>query len=399
MIPFLLSLIPRVAYFLFLSDAKVAPLPGSNYYWDLSENLKSTAFEPLYPVLLAISRWATWDYFPAVILIQIALASLGALYFHKLCLLLSAEKSVAWTGAALYSFYPYAVRQSSSVIEIPAFTTLLVLCAYFYCRAEKAGGFPAAGLAFGLVLLMRMAALPLFFLAALFLLLKRRFLRALLFIMPALILVTPYLIRNYALGGSVFPSRGGLNLFEGNCGHTDKVLPAYCIDLLNPYAHELLKRERPDLSLQDERAVDRFYTEKAIEFARANPLRFLKLKLLNLVYFFHPRIVPFYPMRSGARLEFTEEGKARAEGLRPRPKLHEAIHSATYGFIFFTAIFGLYFRRRELFKQDAVLQFITLGFVLVYSLYFPSTRLRAPMDFVLMFYSAVALNRWIPRPV
>ena len=82
----------------------------------------------------------------------------------------------------------------------------------------------------------------------------------------------------------------------------------------------------------------------------------------------------------------------------PRPKFHEAIHTAVYGFILLTALWGLYLRRRQLFKRDVILQFITLGFVLVYSLYFPSTRLRAPMDFVLMFYSAFALNRWTPRP-
>ena len=44
-----------------------------------------------------------------------------------------------------------------------------------------------------------------------------------------------------------------------------------------------------------------------------------------------------------------------------------------------------------------ILYLMLLGFVIVSSVFFPATRLRAPVEFVLMFFSACALARWTRR--
>jgi len=74
----------------------------------------------------------------------------------------------------------------------------------------------------------------------------------------------------------------------------------------------------------------------------------------------------------------------------------ELIHSLSYGFIFLTALIGIYLRRKEA-RTDLILYLIALSFIVVYSLYFPTTRLRAPMDFVLIFYSAYAIESFLKR--
>lgn len=408
MIPlFLLSFIPRAAYFFFLGGVKSAPLPGSNYYWSLSENLlrhgilglggvRSTAYELLYPLFLALSRWLVRDYFPLVILIQIAIASLGVVYFYKLCLRLSGKKSVAWMGSLFYSFYPYSLRQAGAIIEVPILTTLLILSACLYCRATNIRHFAVAGAVLGLTLLMRLAVLPVFLLASTLLFFKGHLKHAFVFIASALLLLFPFLLRNYPLNGSIQLTRNGLNFFEANCEYTDKVLPDYSTDLLTPYAFKLLRQEKGE-SLLSEKEIDKFFMEKAVAFIQANPLRTLRTRLLNVVYFFHFRIVPFYPMRENTRLILVKGDNFRVEGISRRSQLHEWAHSLAYGFIFLTALCGQYLRRDQLLRQDAFLLFIVLGFVAVYSLYFPSTRLRMPMEFVLMFYSAFAVNRWVSR--
>jgi uncharacterized membrane protein len=49
-------------------------------------------------------------------------------------------------------------------------------------------------------------------------------------------------------------------------------------------------------------------------------------------------------------------------------------------------------RRRD-WRRDAILWSNAAVLILVHVVYFPATRYRAPMEFVLLFYAAVALAR------
>ena len=74
----------------------------------------------------------------------------------------------------------------------------------------------------------------------------------------------------------------------------------------------------------------------------------------------------------------------------------EFVHAIVSGAILLSALFGMVLRRRQM-RADAILYAILLGFLAVSVIYFPATRLRAPMEFVLMFFSACALGRWFRR--
>jgi hypothetical protein len=153
-----------------------------------------------------------------------------------------------------------------------------------------------------------------------------------------------------------------------------------------------MRDEKPELLEASEREKDGFCTEKAIEFMIENPFRTLRLKFLNILYLFYPRIVPFHPLAGKARIVFAAEDVVRVEDVSSRRAVAEWAYTISYSFIFSTALYGLYLRRRHS-ESDSILYLIAFSFVGVYSLYWPSTRLRAPMDFALMFYSACALNR------
>lgn len=375
-----------------------------NSYWRLAENLlrygtlgfnglKSTAYEPLYPLFLALARWLTQDNLFLVLVLQIAVASVGCVYFRKLCDDLSGSRLVGWMGILLFSFYPYLVHQTVGVSEVSLFATLLILTAYFYVKATDLKGSFLAGIFFALTLLLRITALPIALLAMAALLLRRRFRDALVICGVSFLALASLALRNYFLDGTILLSRSGHNLFAANCELSDQLVPFYSLDLTDPYTYGILEKEASNRVGMKESEFDKFFHRKAIEFMRKHPGRTLRLRLLNLFYFFHPRIVPFFPMREKKpRLVIQEDGGFHIEDTVRRPPVAEWLHSMTYGFILATSLAGIFQRRRE-FKKDAILYCILATLALVYSFYEVSTRRRAPADFVPMFYSACALER------
>lgn len=329
---FSLCFVPRLVYLL-VSQEPVEP--PSNTYWRLSDSLlqhgtlgfegeKTTAFEPLYPLFLTLSRWITKDNFFFVLILQLGISSIGCVFFYKLSLALSGNRGVAHISAFLYSLYPYYIHQSVLLTEVSLLTTLLILTSCHYLKAVDLKGSLLCGLTFGLGILTRTILLPICLLGALVQILKRRFLTAALIVGSALFLVLPFLLRNHRLDGSLLPSRSGENLFKGNCEYSDRMIPAYSLDLLGNYLlEEFLKKERPDLLKASEWQIDRFFTQKATIFMKENPLRTLRLKLFNIAYLFYPRLVPFWPIAEETKLVFTEKGGIRVENAPSRGFIKE----------------------------------------------------------------------------
>lgn len=400
LIIFLVCFVPRALY---LTLVEVSPY--TSFYWPLSGELlhrgtlsygstPTTFCEPFYPFFLALARRLTFDHLKLSVLLQIMAASLGANFFYKLSLSLSKSRGVAALAVLQYAFYPYFIRQSAAIIEVPLLTTLLILSAYTYCRASRPKDFALCGLAFGFTLLMRSTVLPVFLLALGAQAFKKQFKNALILAIAAFVPVLPVLVRNYGVDHSLLPTRSGINLLCGNCRYTGKLLPAYNLDGLYPYLSDLLEKEKPARIEWNEKQVDDFYLRKAWEYIREHPAETLKQKLKNIFYFFHPRLIPFYPETPTLRAGSWEEGKFEMEPLHSRGIAGEWAHTVSYSFILVTAWLGFFLRRRCL-REDFILWAIVLGFILIYCiLYFPATRYRAPMDFVFMFYSAVWLYPW-----
>jgi hypothetical protein len=70
-----------------------------------------------------------------------------------------------------------------------------------------------------------------------------------------------------------------------------------------------------------------------------------------------------------------------------------AAHAVTASSLLVAAAAGVYLRRREVLRRDAILWAIFATLVIVNAVYVPATRYTAPVQFVLIFYSAVALAR------
>jgi hypothetical protein len=363
----------------------VHPPAAENAYWTLADGLlrngslsidgvKTTLYEPLYPMFLAAARIAlgriVW-----VDLLQVAVTSFGMVLVHRLAFRLTRDGRVALVAAALYAIDPLLVRQAATRTESALFTTLLIAFASAFVDAATWAGAAMAGAWLGLAVLTRTTAVPLILLAPGVLVASRRVAHAVALFIAAVLVVLPLPLRNQAVNGAWWPTRSGVNLYIGNSPRTDVLLPYEDLDLLQVDADRVLHERRPDIDTlpasSAERVADVVLTDEALRFMTARPLHTVTQKIVNVGYVFSPRIVPY-----------RQDGRARSLG--------DVVVFALYStIVMLCAIVGVYVRRRSL-REDAILWCIATTVVVVTVIYVPATRYRAPMEFVLAFYAAAA---------
>ena len=385
--------------------------PFETLYWDLSTSLlrdgtlaidgaRTTSFEPVYPLFLAALRLLSRDHALLVQVFQTVLASLGTAYIYKVAQALTGRGQVAIIAALLFAIHPLLVRQAAAPADLTLVTTLLVAFAYCFVTGVTTARIALAGFVLGLAVLTRAMTVPIVAFAAALLLAERRFRAAFALTAVVAALVLPFLVRNQSVNGSWWPTRSGLNLYIGNSPYTAALLPHDDLDQLDAQASALIAGELSQVSMSSpefERAADRLLTRHAVDYMAEHPLKTLRQKFLNTLYFFSPWLVPFDVGTSETRVEIDPSGRIVVLNAQPRPAVEVVAYAAFYTPVLAAALVGIYLRRRDL-RPDAMLWCIAATFVAVHALYIPATRYRAPMEFVLLFYAAVALERLLPEP-
>jgi hypothetical protein len=92
-----------------------------------------------------------------------------------------------------------------------------------------------------------------------------------------------------------------------------------------------------------------------------------------------------------------DDGQAIVHGATLRPLRDRVIYTTSFVPVLVLAVAGMWLRRRCA-GHDGVLWCVVITFVAVHAIFFPATRYRTPMEFVLLFYAAVAIEalagRW-----
>jgi 4-amino-4-deoxy-L-arabinose transferase-like glycosyltransferase len=403
---FLLCLAPRLFALQWL------PAPELTHYWGLASGLLSehalridgvstTYIEPLYPAFLAAARFLTREQLGLVLVLQSAVAALGGVLLYRLSVDLTGRQSVGWTAAILYACNPYLVRQSGSLMEVSLATTLLISAAWafnrsLYCLHGRTAA--AAGVLLGLAVLTRFSFVPIPVAACVLLIWRRRVPQAAILACAAGLCVVPWLLRSYAVDGSLAPTRIGENLYVSTCEYADQVVPHINVDVLSPHAYAAAARGLEALELAPvdlQRAADAWLLRRALDCILANPRRAAGLKLANALHSFSPRLLPYEQKPDGAVAWF-EGGRVHVRGLTPRPRATTAVHVAAQGLLLVCAFAGLALRRVAT-PGDGFLLCVAGAVIGVNTIFFPTTRLLAPMWFVLMFYAACALAPAVDR--
>jgi hypothetical protein len=383
--------------------------PFTLYYWDAATGLlrhgslsldgvTTAAFEPLYPLFLAAIRFVAGDRPVLVQAVQALVASAGAAYLFLLTLALTRDRRAGAIAAGLFAVYPLLVRHSVDGTESALLTTILIAFAYQIVSMRTAKGAAAAGIWLALAILTRAVALPLLLLAPIVAARTGRR-HAFAVVAAASVVLAPAAIRNYALSGAVMPSRAGVNLFIANCAFAGGVIPEYGPDLLLPYAESRLTApglaDAPATPLVEEQR-DAAFRKMAFAAIRAHPLDAAWLRLRNAAYFFAPVLVPYRATSADTTIRLRENGASTIENGVERPRMFRVAYSISYGLVFMVAVWGIYVRRREL-PADAILWGVLITFAVVHALFFPATRYRAPVEFVLLFYAGVGAAEAVRR--
>jgi hypothetical protein len=120
-----------------------------------------------------------------------------------------------------------------------------------------------------------------------------------------------------------------------------------------------------------------------------SPRRTLGQKMLNAAYCLSPRLVPYEVATAGTRVVVEPSGKVAVENSAARPRTEVWAYAAATSLVLPTALTGVFIRRRELLREDAILWAIFATFVVVNAVYVPASRYMSPTLFVLLFYSGV----------
>jgi hypothetical protein len=387
--------IVRLAYLI------AAKPPFRLYYWDAADSLlrhgslsldgaRTAALEPLYPIFLAAIRFAVGDHPLRVQAVQALAASAGAAYLYLLALTLTRDRRTAAIAAGSFAVYPLLVRHAVDGTESALLTTILIAFACRFVSMRSVRGAAAAGAWLGLAILTRTVTLPLLLLAPI-VAARRNVREALALAAAAMVVLSPAAFRNYALSGIVMPSRVGVNLFIATNEFAGSVMPQYGPDVLVPYAESTLAArgiaDAPPTPL-GEAEQDAAFRRLAVAEIEAHPLDTAWVRLRNVLYFFSPVLVPYRSVSAATTIQLGARGVATVEHGVARPWAIRVLYSISYSLMFVLAVTGVYWRRHAL-RADAVLWCVLITFVAVYSVFFPATRYRAPVEFVLLFYAAV----------
>lgn len=300
-------------------------------------------------------------------------------------------RRLALAAAAIAAVYPLHVYTTGSFFSVTLQTVLVAAIAYCLIRAATRGSLACAliaGVLGGWAVLAAASVLPALLVGALWMAWarvnaadRRRFWPAarlaILFLLPLALIVGTWTARNYhAFGRPALVSlNGGGNFWLGN-------YPGVTAATGNRWTPEMraewsaLREQYPD-----EAERDQAFYKRGLEFAQADPARFLWLSLTKAIYLWH-----LWPQ------PMTDQG---------HPELLVILGSVfSYGVLLPPALIGLgrSLRRR---REAWLILLFCLCYSAVHALYISKVRFRLPLDTFVIIYGVIGLawilGRLVPR--
>ena len=385
-----------------LAALTIWPVDTGTLYYALATSLSqerrfaidgeaTTHIEPFYPALLAGLQLVFGDSPGILLLAQIAIACAAGVLLFALTRDQTGDERAAWVAALLYAASPYLIRQSVSFMEVTLLIALLIAAAWRIRRIASAPQAAAAGILLAAILLTRMSLAPAVVCALILFARRDGAGRALVASGVLAACVVPWMAFSRTTEGSALPARIGDNLYVSTSALAEPIVPRYNVDLLMPLVDDLVRDEMVRRGVTSYRRIDgdRLLLRLTADYVRAHPLRALRLKLRNLLYIFQPRLLPFYERRGMATLV---DGRVQIPEQARRPVLFEAAAALYHTVLIAGGVAGLAIRRRRL-RDDAFLLIVAGSVIAVNAIFFPTSRLLAPMTFVWMFYAGAAGRR------
>ena len=260
--------------------------------------LPSIYMPPLYYYFIYVIKFLSLNIFDLsnlVIIFQIFLSLVSILIFFKIVSNLT-TKELSITISSIFAFYPINVLASSQISSITLQIFLLLNFFYFLTRILKKKSKSNIFFFFffsGLLILTR-GEFFLFFLLTIiyfFLFYIKNFKYFLFSIIITLIVITPYLYRNYVLFESFTLTKSfGYNLLKGNN-------PNFKVEGDAVYVEKEFPRNKLKIKTNNnyEINLDNFYKKKAIQNIQEDPMKYLRFYFIKVLSFLFIDLGSSYP--------------------------------------------------------------------------------------------------------
>lgn len=380
---------------------------------------------PLYSLFLAALYAVAGRGALQLVLAQALLDAASIALLHRIARRLwPGEPRVALIGALLHALYPYLLFQSLTMIDTSLYISGTYLLLWLLLQVNDASVeerrhlvllLAACGATLCLLLLLRPNIVVLLPFAGLWLALRHGWRGSATRLLPVIllggVLLLPWIARSAGIYGQpVFIAlHGGRNFWQGNNPCT---LPYLRAGYDTQWQRENFAegREVPSLVQRDALAM-----QVSLNWLRENPARIPELLWAKFVTHWSVDIQPSRNPPVSAAGEAVDEDceagiiaittigdddPARVYDESAAAHLFRLVHRYWFGGLLLLALAGLVITRRR-WRELSLLWLTLLSMTLVYVIYHPGTRYRAPTDPLLFLFSASALlairGAWLDR--
>ena len=257
---------------------------------------------PLYPLFLYVIKFFFSQlniFLYVVYFIQILLSAISIYLTYKILLEFYSE-NICKIGTLIYSIFPlniYGASQISSITLQLFFINLFILGFVFLIKYKNLYGIITFSISAGFLMLLRGEFFIFFIFSLIFYLLKTKdYKRFFLGLIISIIVISPYLVRNYQIFEVVTITKsGGYNLLKGNNPKSlveGKAMMGFVRDVVPEVKNELdsLKANKKyDLMFDD------ILLNQAIIFIKEDPSRYIYLYSKRVVSFLFIDLESTYP--------------------------------------------------------------------------------------------------------
>lgn len=272
-------------------------ISGAGFSYDFYGRYPNAAtawMAPFYPYLLAAYHFLMGENLLGMAIIQSVVGGIVCWVIGVIGVALSSNV-VGIVAAGIFALYPEAIFYPQRFVSEPwllLWMVLVVLCGVKYIKSEKQRFVIVAGILCGLASLTKTSAMVWPLGLVLWILLRKKFSRkimidSMLIIVLTGLVILPWTIRNYTALGAFIPVRTNFwfNVWRGN----------------NPYAtgtprnfnKEGIERTMPGEYLEtvdsqltkNEVQRESVYRKLALQYIKENPLRFIRVSLIRIYYF------------------------------------------------------------------------------------------------------------------
>ena len=246
---------------------------------------------PLYPIFLFLVKklFSNFNYYLLSIqFIQLIFSIIGLIYLIKILSNFFSEK-ISYIGAYIFAMFPLNVYAISQISSVTLQILLIILYIYYFIKSLKISSkknIILFSLFSACLILLRGEFYVFYFFTLFYFLLKKKIHLIISSFIITLLLISPYLTRNYLIFEVITVTKSaGFNLFKGNnpLSKAEGIPMLDDVEIISKETHEKIKKIKPQNKY--DLIIDNLYKEEAIKFIIDNPIRYAKLYIIKLFSF------------------------------------------------------------------------------------------------------------------